>query len=135
VKRHSKHTIYNPYAEINVIPLVDLTFNLLIIFMLATPLLETSINLKLPQATSGEIIQSRTTRVVSVERNGRLFLDDVPVAHAVLRAQIEKAVHKDPEVPVLVRADQSIPYRQFVKVVDVLKEAGVKKMGIVTTKN
>ena len=135
MKRHSKHTVYNPYAEINVIPLVDLTFNLLIIFMLATPLLETSINLKLPQATSGEIVQSRTTRVVSVERNGHIFLDDVAVPVDRLRAQLEKAVHKDPEVPVLVRADQNIPYRQFVKVVDVLKQAGVRKMGIVTTKN
>jgi len=135
VKRHSKHTIYNPYAEINVIPLVDLTFNLLIIFMLATPLLETSINLKLPTATSGTMIEDRATRVVSVERNGRVFLDDVPVAMDGLRVQLQKAVRKDPEVPVLVRADQEIPYRQFVKVVDVLKESGVKKMGIVTTKN
>ena len=135
MKRHSKHTIYNPYAEINVIPLVDLTFNLLIIFMLATPLLETSINLKLPTATSGTMIEDRATRVVSVERNGRVFLDDVPVAMDGLRAQLQKAVRKDPEVPVLVRADQEIPYRQFVKVVDVLKESGVKKMGIVTTKN
>lgn len=135
MKRHSKHTIYNPYAEINVIPLVDLTFNLLIIFMLATPLLETSINLKLPTATSGTMIEDRATRVVSVERNGRVFLDDVPVAMDGLRVQLQKAVRKDPEVPVLVRADQEIPYRQFVKVVDVLKESGVKKMGIVTTKN
>ena len=135
MKRHSKHTIYNPYVDINVIPLVDLTFNLLIIFMLVTPLLETSINLKLPQATSGEMIESRVTRVVSVERNGRLFLDDVPVRIDSLRAQLEKAARKDPEVPVLVRADEQIPYKQFVKVVDVLKAAGVKKMGIVTTKN
>ena len=135
MKRHSKHTIYNPYAEINVIPLVDLTFNLLIIFMLATTLLETSINLKLPTATSGTMIEDRATRVVSVERNGRVFLDDVPVAMDGLRVQLQKAVRKDPEVPVLVRADQEIPYRQFVKVVDVLKESGVKKMGIVTTKN
>jgi len=135
MKRHSKHTIYNPYTDINVVPLVDLTFNLLIIFMLATPLLETSINLKLPQATSGEIIESPVTRIVSVERNGRLFLDDVPMRMETLRAQLEKAARKDPEVPVLVRADEQIPYKQFVKVVDVLKEAGVKKMGIVTTKN
>jgi biopolymer transport protein ExbD len=135
VKRHSKHAIYNPYAEINVIPLVDLTFNLLIIFMLVTPLLETSINLKLPQATSGEMVESRITRVVSVERNGRIFLDDVPMRMDTLRAQLEKAARKDPEIPVLVRADEQIPYKQFVKVVDVLKEAGVKKMGIVTTKN
>lgn len=135
MKRHSKHTIYNPYTDINVVPLVDLTFNLLIIFMLVTPLLETSINLKLPQATSGEVVDSPKTRVVSVEKSGKIFLDDVPMGHDKLLAQIQKSVHKDPEIPVLVRADQDIPYRQFVKVVDVLKEAGVRKMGIVTTKN
>jgi biopolymer transport protein ExbD len=135
MKRHSKHTIYNPYADINVVPLVDLTFNLLIIFMLVTPLLETSINLKLPQATSGEVVDSPKTRVVSVERSGKIFLDDVPMGHDKLLTQIQKAVLKDPEIPVLVRADQDIPYRQFVKVVDVLKAAGVRKMGIVTTKN
>jgi biopolymer transport protein ExbD len=134
MKRHSKHSVYNPYVDINVIPLVDLTFNLLIIFMLVTPLLETSINLKLPSSTSGEMIESRVTRVVSIERNGRVFLDDIPVAMEKLRAQVQKAVQKDPEVPVLVRADQDIPYRQFVKIVDLLKTAGVKKMGIVTTK-
>lgn len=135
MKRHSRHTVYNPYVDINVIPLVDLTFNLLIIFMLATPLLETSINLKLPTATSGTVIEDRATRVVSIERNGHIFLDDISVSMDKLRAQLDKAVHKDPEVPVLVRADQDIPYRQFVKVVDTLKEVGVKKMGIVTTKN
>lgn len=135
MKRHSKHSIYNPYAEINVIPLVDLTFNLLIIFMLVTPLLETSINLRLPTSTSGTMIQDRATRVVSVERNGHVFLDDIPVAMDSLRVQIQKAVGRDPEVPVLVRADQEIPYKQFVKVVDALKSAGVRKMGIVTTKN
>ena len=94
MKRHSKHTIYNPYTDINVVPLVDLTFNLLIIFMLVTPLLETSINLKLPQATSGEVVDSPRTRVVSVERNGRIFLDDVPIGHDKLLAQIHKAVER-----------------------------------------
>ena len=134
MKRHSKHTIYNPIADINVVPLVDLTFNLLIIFMLTTPLLESSINLKLPTSKSGEVIQDKVSRVISVERKGQVYLDDVPVSMETLRGQIEKAVAKDPEVPVLVRADQSIHYREFVQVVDLLKATGVRKMGIVTGK-
>ena len=134
MKRHSKHAIYNPYTEINVIPLVDLTFNLLVIFMLATPLLESTINVKLPTSKSGETVAEKTARVISVEKTGRVTLDDVSVPLATLQKEMEKLAAKDPEIPVLVRADENIPYRQFVAVVDILKAAGVRKMGIVTTK-
>jgi biopolymer transport protein ExbD len=134
MKRHSKHSIYNPYAEINVIPLVDLTFNLLIIFMLATPLLESSINVKLPAAKTGETMTDKVSRVVNIEKSGRVTLDDIPVPLAALQKEMEKLAAKDSEIPVLVRADENIPYRQFVAVVDTLKAAGIKKMGIVTTR-
>lgn len=134
MKRHSKHAIYNPYADINVVPLVDLTFNLLIIFMLATPLLESSINVKLPPAQSGEINQEAASRVISINSKGVIYLDDVPVSLDALRPQIENAVSRNPDVPILVRADQEIAYREFVQVVDLLKLSGVKKMGIVTAR-
>jgi biopolymer transport protein ExbD len=134
MKRHSKHTVYNPYSDINVVPLVDLTFNLLIIFMLATPLLETTINIKLPEAKSGETTIDKVSRVINVEKDGRLTLDDVPIDLEKLKSEMETAAARDPELPVLVRADENIAYRQFVAVVDTLKTAGVQKMGIVTTK-
>lgn len=133
MKRFSRHGEYNPMADINVIPLMDLTFCLLIIFMLATPLLEHSLSVKLPKASSATPINQKATYNITIDKVGRVFLDKNMIGTEELKATMTRLAVANPETTVLVRADEGVPYGDFVKVVDTLKMAGIQKLGIVTS--
>lgn len=123
--------MYNAVADINVVPLMDLVFNLLIVFMLTTPLLEHSINLRLPQTSSGNAVDAKSCTTVELDAAGRAYLDNQLVSPAQIEALARAKVRADPQHPVLVRGDEKVPYGRFVEVVDRLKAAGVTKLGIV----
>ena len=123
--------MYNAVADINVVPLMDLVFNLLIVFMLTTPLLENSLNLRLPQAASGAPVDAKGCTTIELDASGRAFVDNRLVNPAQIEALARDKVRADPEHPVLVRGDEKVPYGRFVEVVDRLKAAGVTKLGIV----
>ncbi|MEE9424545.1 MAG: protein TolR [Methylococcales bacterium] len=127
-----------PVAEINVIPYIDVSLVLLIIFMITTPLLQTGIEVDLPQAQAKSVVTDNGPPVVvSVDAEGQYFLstngtdnelvmvDDLPIkVAAVLR-------HK-PNVQVLVRGDSSVNYGKIVIVMAALKQAGVPNVGLMT---
>ncbi len=123
--------MYNAVADINVVPLMDLVFNLLIVFMLTTPLLEHSINLKLPQVASGSSVEAKSCTTIELDSAGRAFIEKKLVGLAEIEALARAKVRADPLHPVLVRGDEKVPYGQFVEIVDRLKLAGVTKLGIV----
>jgi biopolymer transport protein ExbD len=132
MKRYSKHSVYNPVADLNLIPLMDLTFCLLIIFMMATPLLEHSLSVKIPKASNAPPLKDKATYNISIDQTGRVFLDKNMVNMDSLRDTMARLAMTNPESAVLVRADEGVPYGDFVKVVDTLKGAGITKLGIVT---
>jgi biopolymer transport protein ExbD len=131
LKRISQRGMYNAVADINVVPLMDLVFNLLIVFMLTTPLLEHSINLKLPQVASGSSVEAKSCTTIELDSAGRAFIEKKLVGLAEIEALARAKVRADPLHPVLVRGDEKVPYGQFVEIVDRLKLAGVTKLGIV----
>lgn len=136
MKRYSRHGEYNPMADINIIPLMDLTFCLLIIFMLATPLLEHSLNVKLPKAASAQSIPDKATYHITIDKTGRVFLDKALVTDMNnLRETMARLAKANAEATVLVRADEGVPYGEFVKVVDMLKTANIQRLGIVTAQD
>ncbi len=130
MKRFSQRGMYNPVAEINIIPLMDLVFNLLIVFMLATPLLENSINIKLPQASQGAPLDSKNITTVNLDSGGKIYLDKKAVSLADLEGLMRAQIQQDPQHAVMVRGDEKVPYGKFVEIVDHLKQAGVTKLGI-----
>jgi biopolymer transport protein TolR len=131
MKRHSQRGIYNAVADINIIPLMDLVFNLLIVFMLTTPLLEHSIDIKLPPSKSGAPVNTKDLTTINLDKAGRAFIDEKMVSLPELDQLIRTRVQQNPEHPVLVRGDETVPYGKFVEIVDHLKQAGVAKLGIV----
>jgi len=134
MKRYSKHGEYNPMADINVIPLMDLTFCLLIIFMMATPLLQHSLSVKLPPAGHATPLQEKATYNIDIDKTGRVFLNKSMITNMDdLKDSMTKLALVNPDATVLVRADESVPHGDFVKVVDTLKAANIRKLGIVTT--
>ncbi len=131
MKRVSQRGMYNPVADINVVPLVDLVFNLLIVFMLTTPLLEQSINIKLPRAQSTSPMPEHDLTTVNLDAAGQIFLGKRRVSLADLEGEARSRVQTNPNHAMVVRGDEKVSYGKFVEIVDRLKKAGVTRLGIV----
>ncbi len=118
-------------AEINITPLVDVMLVLLIISMLAAPMLQKGIPLDLPETeTSKDITDPRT--VVSVDREGRLRLNDQPVHPDLLLQRMKALASGSPGDTVFLRADKLMPYGEVLNVMDIIRKAGVTRVALVT---
>src|SRR5581483_3213821 len=118
-------------AEINIIPLVDVVLVLLIIFMITAPLLYRGMDIKLPQAATNTI-KPEERKVLTVEKNQTVFLDKEEIGLARLEEKLRVLKGSAPEVSLYLRADRDVPYGTVVQVMDMIKRAGIDKLGIVT---
>ena len=118
-------------AEINITPLVDVMLVLLIISMLAAPMLQKGIPLDLPATESAQDIRDPRT-VVSLDREGRLRLNDQPVHPDLLQQRMKALVTGSPGETVFLRADKLIPYGEVLHVMDLIRKAGVTRVALVT---
>jgi biopolymer transport protein ExbD len=119
-------------AEINVTPLVDIMLVLLIIFMLTAHLIaKQAIEIELPHATQSTTLQP-SPLVISLTREGKLFLNDKPVTPDGLRAAVGAEVAKDPKHPpqVIVSGDKAVSHGRVVWVLDVVKSLGITQFAI-----
>jgi biopolymer transport protein TolR len=118
-------------AEINITPLVDVMLVLLIISMLAAPMLQKGIPLDLPETeTSKDITDPRT--VVSMDRDGRLRLNDQPVHQDLLVSRMKALASGSPGDTVFLRADKLMPYGEVLHLMDLIRKAGVTRVALVT---
>lgn len=130
-----------PIAEINVVPYIDVTLVLLIIFMITTPLLQTGVEVELPQATSKTIESDNTPPViVSINQQGQYFInidatEDEPVSDQELLIQIERVLNQQSKTKILVRGDRNVNYGAVLTVMAALQEAGVADVGMMTQSN
>lgn len=125
-----KFTPDKPLSDINVTPFVDVMLVLLVIFMVTAPMFSQGLPVSLPEA-SAPALMSEKPLVVSISREQAIYLGDRQVGLENLKAALipEKGAHV-PEV--LLKSDQNVPYGLVVKVMSILREAGVEKLGIVT---
>ena len=118
-------------AEINVTPLVDVMLVLLVISMLAAPMLERGVPLELPATeTASEI--DRPEVVVSLDRDGRIRVNDRPVHVDLLENRMGALARSRPGETVYLRADRLIPYGEVLRVMDRIRKAGVRRVALVT---
>jgi biopolymer transport protein ExbD len=118
-------------AEINVTPLVDVMLVLLIISMVAAPMLERGIKLDLPATeTAAEMEEARV--VVSLDRDGRIRINDRPVHLDLLGQQMKTLASTRPGETVFLRADKLLPYGEVLLVMDRIRKAGVTRVALVT---
>src|SRR5512145_730061 len=112
-------------GEINVTPLVDVVLVLLLVFMVTAPMMSRGIDVSLPVANQPQIApEDRIT--VSVRADGRVFVADQPVNIAILEDRLRGMTSGNPEAVVYLRADEALRYGQVIRVVDVIKRAGVE---------
>jgi biopolymer transport protein TolR len=128
-------------GEINVVPYIDVMLVLLIIFMVTAPLLTQGVQVDLPDADASPIdaedLRNREPLVLSVDREGRYYVnvggnEDQPVDETTVRQRVEAVLGRDVGTPVLVKADQRVPYGRVVQGMVILQQAGAKKIGFVT---
>jgi len=121
----------NQISDINMTPLMDLTFILLITFIITFPLIEQGIAINLPKGKAADMMESKT-RSISLNLDKQLYLDDVPVSKEELQSQMAEIGMNDPDTTVYVRADRKLAYGDVVEVMRVLHEANITKMALVT---
>ena len=118
--------------EINMTPLIDLTFLLLITFIITFPLLEQGIQVNLPRGKA-DPLDERMTRTITMDVKGELYLDRQPIAREALQAEMAELGLADPDAVVLVRADEALVYGRLVEVLNILREAKIARMALVTS--
>jgi biopolymer transport protein ExbD len=133
MRRFSDRNALHTLSELNVTPLLDLAFVLLIIFMITTPLMENSMDLIVPtSATARTEINPSTVQTVSIDRNDTLKLNEQPLGEAELGQQLAELKKSQPGLAVVVRPHKELPVQDFVRVMDLLHKAGITKVGVMT---
>ncbi len=118
-------------AEINIIPFVDVVLVLLIVFMITAPLLYRGMDIKLPQASTNTI-KPEERKILTVEKNQTVYLDKEEIGLARLEEKLRALKGNSPDVSLYLRADRDVAYGTVVQVMDMIKRAGIDKLGIVT---
>ncbi|MBA3963008.1 MAG: biopolymer transporter ExbD [Chthoniobacterales bacterium] len=133
MRRYSNRTSLTTLSEINITPLLDLAFVLLIIFMITTPLLENNKTLIIPSsATTNAPINPSAVQTLSLDKNEVVRLNENVVAAADLPARLAALKQADPNVAVVIRPDRDLPVQKLVSLMDELQRAEITKVGIAT---
>ncbi len=117
--------------DINMTSMIDVTLFLLVVFIITVPLIEQGIPVNLPKGKADDL-STQHTLSITLDAQGRLFLDQAPITAAALAEEMKLMGRADPELTVLVRADESIPYGRLVEVMKLLHDANITRLGLVT---
>jgi biopolymer transport protein ExbD len=133
MRRYSDRSNLSALAELNVTPLLDLAFVLLIIFMITTPLIENSMDLVVPtSSTARNEVKPGEVQIVSIDRNATIKLNEVEITAEALEQRLTELKRGKPDLAVAVRPHNELPVQKFIAVMDILKRVGISKLGIMT---
>jgi biopolymer transport protein TolR len=128
-------------GEINVVPYIDVMLVLLVIFMITAPLLKEGVKVDLPSAGAkpmdAAFLAKHEPLILTIDSAGRLFINfgknqDKPTSEETVTARTAALLRRDPETPVLVKADTTVPYGTVVHAMVLLQHAGADKVGFLT---
>jgi biopolymer transport protein ExbD len=133
MRRYAQRQSLSTLSEINVTPLLDLAFVLLIIFMITTPLLENSMNLVIPSSgAKNPPINSSQVQTVSINRNNAIQFNGNVINSETLTAQLVQLKQTTPDIAIVLRPDRDLAVQKLIAVMDALQRAGITKVGIAT---
>ncbi len=133
MRRYSQRQNLSTLSEINITPLLDLAFVLLIIFMITTPLLESSMNLVIPSSgATNPPIKSARVQIVSIDRNDTIRFNNQVIDLKALPTRLTELKQTNPDIAVVIRPDRDLPVQKLIALMDALKQAQISKIGIAT---
>lgn len=119
-------------SQINVTPLVDVMLVLLVIFMVTAPMMQQGVQVNLPKAETKALNPQEDTVVVSVEKSGKVFINNTEVPAGELKSKISAMFASRAKKEVFLKADRDVPYGEVIKTMAEIKGAGIERLGMVT---
>ena len=133
MRRYSQRQSLSTLSEINVTPLLDLAFVLLIIFMITTPLLESSMNLVIPSSGAKNPPLNRSqVQTVSIDRADVIRFNNQVIDLETLTARLTELKAANPDIAIVIRPDRELPVQKLIGLMDAVQRAGITKVGIAT---
>ena len=128
----SAHEDNEPYDEINITPMLDLSYVLLIIFIILTTATVQGIQVNLPKASAQPSLAESTTKAITITADGTIFLDTFPVTITELEQMLRQYKAVTPDLPVIIKGDAEIQYQRVVEVLDLVGRLDITQVGLVT---
>jgi len=123
---------YRPMADINVTPLVDVMLVLLIVFMVTAPMITSSVNVNLPNASAKPTPTDAKPLTISVDKQGQVYLNNTQIELPNLLATLTQAAQATPDQSVLVRGDEGVDYGTMMQVMATISQSGLTKIHLLT---
>jgi biopolymer transport protein ExbD len=121
-----------PYDDINITPMLDLAYVLLIIFIIMTTASVQGIKVDLPKASSSTSLAKPQTKAITVSDSGQIFLDAYPVSMDELENRLRTAKATNPDFPIVLKGDSTVQYQKVMDVLDLLRRLDLSQVGLVT---
>tara|TARA_B100000900_G_C20491302_1_gene679667 strand:- start:598 stop:1011 length:414 start_codon:yes stop_codon:yes gene_type:complete len=119
-------------SEINVTPFVDVMLVLLIVFMITAPLLQTGVEIELPEVNTPNIPETRDPLIVTINKKNEIFISEKKLNSDLLNAKLKEIKKANPKVQVYVRADKSVTYEILMKVMKQIIDSGILNVNLIT---
>src|SRR6476659_7048242 len=133
MRRYSQRQNLSTLSEINITPLLDLAFVLLIIFMITTPLLENSISLVIPSSGAANApVNPAQVQTISIDRRETIKFNNELVDAQKLAVRLAELKRANPDAAVVIRPDRDLPVQKLIALMDALERAHITKVGIAT---
>ncbi len=128
------HQENEPYDDINITPMLDLAYVLLVIFIIMTTATVQGITVDLPKASATPSLSKPRTKAITITADGTVYLDTYPLSLAELESRLASLRAADPDLPVVVKGDAAVQYQTVVEVLDMLARLEITQIGLVTKK-
>ena len=125
---------HKPYDDINITPMLDLAYVLLVIFIIMTTASVQGIKVDLPKASASTSLAKPKTKAITVNNQGEVFLDAYPVTMAELEARLRTEKATTPDFPIVLKGDATVQYQKVMDVLDLLRRLDLNQVGLVTGK-
>jgi len=125
-------TAGKPYDEINVVPMLDLSYVLLVIFIIMTTASVQGIKVNLPKASAAPSLAKPQTKAITIRDDGQMFLDTYPVTMQELEDRLRQQKAVNPSFPVVIKGDAKVHYEKVVDVLDLMGRLDITQLGLVT---
>lgn len=128
------HDEDKPYDDINITPMLDLAYVLLVIFIIMTTAAVQGVKVNLPKASASVSLAKPQTKAITVSDTGQIFLDAYPVSIGELEQRLREQKALTPDFPVIVKGDANVQYQKVIDILDLLRRLDLSQVGLVTGK-